>query len=1142
MNATLTTHEHPVERPSDSDTYPPTLSETVRELAHELLRTVKPGLNIQTTWLAYRDSTLPPDAEPNRHSAPLIDSLIEYFTGCLTWTSNEVLGFYPSPATTALTPAIEPLGRAAILTLYAQVNQQLEQRHSQKLADYWAVELPDGKTRSSALLADRIQCLKSECEIQIALGQMKVSHHSMLSAALKLSATNTTDEVQPHSVYSLSASIGGGEPMPLHGAFAITRRLRTQPAQTEEEEREDVLLFTLQDGLEGFSSFKQMNDSLIRQGADPQYRKSVQAQLTPEEPGPPITSPLQWHYSSMTGNFLSTLLTRQIIRQQSIFAHAIQRARAERMDMTCIEQLIWRLLSPELNFDNHLHLDRLNSELIQTHMPDWWKTMGQEQRKQWLEHAQRFGEAVVKIQRSSKETFASPEDDSRIFLARYIDQQLDNALKKAAITLAPERIRVSITYLTTPEVLEIQEAPITQDSLTATMSLKELVHTADHRNKVEYATQTNVTDDKGAAITHLDERFITELITTIKDPQHLGSYLDLHLKSSTYAHQLKRSQKDLLESQMRMAVLEIEQQAFPLKCLSWINAVLDSPGPEKRRTVDGEKIEVRFFSVNQLKMTNVMLIAPVDTFEKGPIVLCTLDATDGVVFRWFSSMYLLNINFLEKEPFQRYLLQQIPFFRRLETLQAMQYEKEAKHWRLPEVLTRFSPIPFPIKLLRLIAFIPQSEDLYEENNKTKIDQLIQTAKRQMSPEYQTGQSDSSFDLIANIAILFLPDAIMMPLALGVGLYKTWSAFEKLEENDIEGAAEEFLSAIGYLAIAAMGRMALPLKSAIKARKAVRRPNLIRRTGRDGQAQIGYLMSHSSAPKLADSGLTVPLDHKRFVAVEIDAKTWYVSRRANMFGHSRLYRVHPTDLSTLVHEEEYALRTTSGAWKIVGNKMPRLSQTATQQAKTQLTNLLSAWPASLQDASGAERVQFEADYLALSKTSNAEDLAKIVAYAEGGSADINPLLRRGVRNAKTREFMSQFHHLREWNGSAFRATYVSSAGLACLEQEGGAVFTDAGIQSASVSRANAASWSQDVFVSGNASSENHPVFFIFAPSIPKKNLFTGFLGDHVAIAPGTHLQLCATKRLNGQLFAYFDVPERIADETYDLYTGEKESWV
>ncbi len=80
------------------------------------------------------------------------------------------------------------------------------------------------------------------------------------------------------------------------------------------------------------------------------------------------------------------------------------------------------------------------------------------------------------------------------------------------------------------------------------------------------------------------------------------------------------------------------------------------------------------------------------------------------------------------------------------------------------------------------------------------------------------------------------------------------------------------------------------------------------------------------------------------------------------------------------------------------------------------------------------------------------------------------------------------------------------------------------------------------MSRNASAENHPVFFIFAPAVPKKNMFTGFLGDHVAIAPGTYVQLGATKRINGQLFALFDAPEQLVDQTYDLYTGEQELWV
>ncbi|WP_164444393.1 hypothetical protein, partial [Pseudomonas viridiflava] len=99
----------------------------------------------------------------------------------------------------------------------------------------------------------------------------------------------------------------------------------------------------------------------------------------------------------------------------------------------------------------------------------------------------------------------------------------------------------------------------------------------------------------------------------------------------------------------------------------------------------------------------------------------------------------------------------------------------------------------------------------------------------------TGQSGWGFDLIASIAILFLPGAIIMPVSLGAGLYKTWSAFSKIDENDLEGAAEEFLSALSYVAIALVGHLALALKPAGIAVKTVRRPHLVRRVGRDGQA-------------------------------------------------------------------------------------------------------------------------------------------------------------------------------------------------------------------------------------------------------------------------------------------------------------------
>ncbi|MDU8499361.1 hypothetical protein RYB01_09205 [Pseudomonas syringae] len=1146
MNLPLITSTPPPRSLLASDTYPPGFSKATQELASTLLYPLQPEMDVQTTWLTYRDSKEVPDEGANIHSVPLIPSLVEHFTGLLNWSDNDVQGLYPTPSSTSQTPAIHPLGRAAIATFYTQVSQQLEQFYSQKLADYWSVAAPDGETRERQFVAEQIECLKSECAVQVALEKMTTGHYSLLSAALAPCAADPgkTDQLQPHSVYSLSASAGNGPKLSLYGAFAIARRLRDEPVRIDQEELEDVLLFIPHQGLEAFASLKQMNDALARRGAEPDYRRRLQAEPGVEPPGQsvPDSSVLQWQYTLLEGNFLSQLHARQIIRQQSIFAQAVQLARTQRMDAVCFEQSIVQLLGSEVQFDNQWRLDELDNELVENQMPEWWKTMTQSQRSEWYEQAQRFGQSIVDIRKNSKVHFGQPDNDSRTYLTRFINKQLDDLLKRASVAIAAQHIIVSLTYRTGTEALGIPGAPALPETETRNISLLQLAHTHAYRAKAKDAVRVHAVDGNGVTIKQLDTPAIKNLARTIESPQHLSDYLDLNLKTSAYARQLKQSQKNMLEAQMKMALLKIEQQEFGPAGREWIKAVLDSPAPQGRRTINGEAIEVRFFNVNQFKMTNVMLIAPAGKFDKGPLVLCTLAASDGIVFRWFNSMFHLTTTFLEEAPFQQYLVQQIPLSRRLETLRAMQYEKEAKHWRLPEVITKLSLIPISSKLTHPVVFVRQSKDIYEESHGTKITQLINEAKRQMSQETNPRQSGTSFDMIASIAILFLPDPIMMPVALGVGLYKTWNAFSKIDENDVEGAAEEFLSAIGYLATALIGHMALALKPVIHASRTVRSPHLIRRVGRDGQMQIGYLLSHSKAPRFADSKLIVAMDPQRFTAIEIEGQTCYISRRANMFGHSRLYRPNPMDATQLVHEQEFALRTTGGAWKTVGKQIPRMSQPAIRNARAQLTSLTTAWPESLQGASSAERLKFEADYLALGEASNAEVFSEIEAYTEGGSAAINPLLRKGVRNATTSKFLSQFYKLKPWHGTAFRATYVSSEGMACLEREIGAVFTDNGVQSASISRANASRWSQDGFVSSNANAENHPVFFIFAPNVPKKNMFTGFLGDHVAVAPGTRVQLGATTRVNGQLFAWFDAPEQLVDQTYDLYTGVEELWV
>lgn len=130
---------------------------------------LKPELDVQTTWLTYLDSKEIPDEGANIHSVPLIPSLIEHFTGLLNWTDHDVQGLYPTPSSTSQTPAIQPLGRAAIATFYTRVSQQLEQFYSQKLADYWSIATSDGETKGHQFVAEQIECMKSECAVQIAL-------------------------------------------------------------------------------------------------------------------------------------------------------------------------------------------------------------------------------------------------------------------------------------------------------------------------------------------------------------------------------------------------------------------------------------------------------------------------------------------------------------------------------------------------------------------------------------------------------------------------------------------------------------------------------------------------------------------------------------------------------------------------------------------------------------------------------------------------------------------------------------------------------------------------------------------------------------------------------------------------------------
>jgi hypothetical protein len=1123
------------------------LEQTFTECLHLSHRSL--AVECASTRLVCRERNPEPGATAIISSYPLLTSLVAHFTGLFEWQNVESAGLYTEEFPSADTPPIGGLDREALVTLYASVAQRLPERYKQRLSDHWAEIQPSGKTRREDFLADRVKLLRLEGQMRVERGQFRPHLYNILNDSLDYGVDTSPEPLQKYDVFSLSLGTSAGPLFALTGTFVITEQRSDQVPATDDESVGEVVLYTPAGSLERFDSVNQLTDTLTRRLADETQRRQLLGHLKLSDVValalPVVESaqpPLRWGLQRLGNNFMSLLLTSQILKQKADFDHAVNIAQSLNLNQPSFQRLILELMASEQLFDNHRIERELDCDVVREQMPDWWEKMSEEQRVEWTRDATAYAQSIQTIRRISLDHFNTPQANGLHVLAAYADATVTAALAEKNIQLSSRQILVTAIF---HQPIPARFYPIVvmeTETHSQTFSLHALAHDNTLRATAQDASELRVAAEHGAEIPGLSPAFIRELLARIDIPKRLDDYLAEHLDHSEYAVQLKQQHRELLLARLGMAYMESQLNGFPENRLRWIKAVLEGPGSQQRPEVDGISIEVRLLHISGVMIPDVMLIAPAGKFSKGPLVLCTLNAPDNVVFRAFDSMFHLTQTFLEHDTYKSYIARLMPLADRLQARQMLDYEEWLKHWRLPDALTSLpGPVPVPSHLTHPVAFVPQKGDLFDEYFGVRIRQLKEEAKSLL---IQPGGGESrwqTFDMVVSVALLLLPPPIMIPIALGMGLANAWSGFQKVDENDWDGAAQEFLDAAGYLLIAGIGRAG---GAAVKGRQlaTIKRPHLVRRTGRGGQVQIGYLMSPAGAPYFAESGMITRLDPDKFTEITFGSEKGYVGRRFNLFGRSRLYRAYPRDPALLIHEDEYVVRSRAGGWRKVSQQVVRLSPQADRQARHDLSLLLQGWPGATESISIAEPSLDEPRFLALAERAKAELYPELLEYIEGGSAEINRLLRSGARTPQVRTFLNQFHRLRSWKGNAYRAAHVTSEGLQQFRRELGAVFVDAGVQSASISRGNAVRWSLDRFVSDHSASNTHPVFLIFAPSVPKKNMFSNFLADHVAIPPGTRLQLRSFLEVNGQAFAYFTAPDKLVYETFDLFTGERELFV
>lgn len=304
------------------------------------------------------------------------------------------------------------------------------------------------------------------------------------------------------------------------------------------------------------------------------------------------------------------------------------------------------------------------------------------------------------------------------------------------------------------------------------------------------------------------------------------------------------------------------------------------------------------------------------------------------------------------------------------------------------------------------------------------------------------------------------------------------------------------------------------------------------------------VSRASAPE-ATPAFKLPSSLTGMREVEFRGKVYYAAEHPDAGDsiHYRLYVKDPHDPEKRVSSAIVAKPDAAGVWQkmgtVGGGRLSELFSPKYRQARAELDTVIAQHNALSAPVTEQETQAFTRVLVALIEGSNAEDFEGVETYIHADSDVVNRPLRSGNTTPELEAFLAEFNQLNAYEGKAYRSAFVTKDGAKRIKNGVGKVFQDFGVQSASVTVRNSAEWEgwAKTAVKGR-SDETHPVVFVFDESIPKKNVSTEFLMDHVAVGAGENMKVLAYEEHNGKLFVYLSRPSEAPDHLYNIYDGRQ----
>ncbi|MCS4250026.1 hypothetical protein [Pseudomonas sp. BIGb0164] len=209
-----------------------------------------------------------------------------------------------------------------------------------------------------------------------------------------------------------------------------------------------------------------------------------------------------------------------------------------------------------------------------------------------------------------------------------------------------------------------------------------------------------------------------------------------------------------------------------------------------------------------------------------------------------------------------------------------------------------------------------------------------------------------------------------------------------------------------------------------------------------------------------------------------------------------------------------------------------------QARDSLEEVAANYKQRLHPLSGEEQLKLTEKFKNLLEGSNADQYPLVEGYVEAGSDTVNGPLRSGRTSPEIENFLKEFYQMTVSQEKAYRSTFVTAEAAKRIKDSVGKVLQDSGVQSAATTLQGLVdldAWAQTE--PNKEKGTTQKVVYVFDESVPKMNLATEKMPDHLAIGPNEFMKVMAVKESDGTLFVYLSSPTTKPKSVNHIFDGE-----